>query len=390
MTQDVRTVPPHSTLVQWFGTFQAVYREELFREIDPEGLASSFEIAMRGGTVDDLRAWIRAGDEWHQKHDKKPFPAAPTRSDLLNGRVTAQGLVVRTTKFGAMPWWPACWAWLDAATRAEVAPQLVAGGDQIAVIAYPSGKPLYDEPNQFYSPDKFGPLSMTDGDFVALVIETIRYGFKGIWLFLGGDDGQAGYPIASAQVAHLAPVFATSPVGDLNQFVVWIPGWDGVWHKPNASGTGYTPAQIRDWSVRARQSGAHHLGIEGGTGYMLCGEGGGDYLPGGNMSGYDLLLLEFDDDRFCTGDVWQILARYLGPAYHRPPEQIQHDVPGDPLYAEAHDPHPIHVLARPSERGAYVPRVWEYFMYGFVRGADPGRVSGARHRFEQMGAVNVC
>lgn len=285
-----------------------------------------------------------------------------------------------------MPWWPAVWAWLDRATRAEVAPQLRARGDVLMLIDVPDGGPLYNEPDQYYSPDKFGPLAITPAQLCDLIYETLGYGFKGVWLFLGGDDGQNGFPIACAEVARYGPALAHDWRGlNLNEYAVYVPGWDGVWHKPGANGTGWNPPQIKSWSDQARAAGAVYVGIEGGNGYMLCGEGDGDYQPGGNMTGYDLLLTEYGDDQFETGDVWQIIPRYWGLSnYVRPPEQIAHDVEGDPLYAQAHDPAPPWVLHTPSTRGPYVPRIFEYFMYGAVRTTPASQVQAAKAKFAAM------
>lgn len=328
-----------------------------------------------------------------------PIPPPPTREQILTGQTTQQGLLVQTDQFGAMPWWGACWAWLTPHSRAQAAQQLLAHGDTIALIAYPDGQPLYDEPGQFYSPDKFPALATTPESFADLIAETLGYGFQGCWVFWGGDDGDhGGFFESQAQTRLLSPVFATRiPGHNLNDYVVQIPGWDGVWHKPTALGTGYTPQQIQQFAADARAAGAKYVGIEGGTGYLLAGEGGGDYQPGGVMTGYDLILSEFFDGQFTTGDVWQILARYLGPAYVMPADQKAIIAAGPPtpnppdsLYNQANDPHPPYVLAPGSPRGRYVHRVFEYYMYGFVRGATPAQVAASRAQFAAMGATHSC
>lgn len=315
------------------------------------------------------------------------LPAPPSRAQLLEGRFRFQGLQVTLPRFGVMPWWGACWMWLTESERASAAAQLIAQGQEILDIEVPSGKALYDEPNQFYTADKFGPINPSMTEIANAICFAISYGFKGVWLFLGGDDGQNGYPIAISQLYDAAGSFAFHPSGDVRQFVVPLPGYDGVWHKPNpASGTGYNPPQIRQFSLTAKEAGFRYAAIEGGTGYLLCGGGGGDYATGGAMSGYALVLSENNDGEFVTGDFWQIQARYLGPEYIKPPEQIDHDVPGDPLYPEAHDPHPQYVLAGVNEDGeTYVFRPLEYGLYGGVRTTPPSTIAEWRQEFIDVG-----
>jgi len=143
--------------------------------------------------------------------------------------------------------------------------------------------------------------------------------------------------------------------------------------------------QITQFATTARSAGAWYVGIEHGTGYPLVGGGRADYAPGGAMRGYDLILGEFDDDRF-DDTVWQILARYLGPAYHRPAVQPPSDDPGAPFAADA----PQFLLAETSPGGPYVYRVFEYYIYGGVRGADPTHINDCRQKFVALGATGVC
>lgn len=312
--------------------------------------------------------------------DVRPFHNRPLGRTLLGGRLTAQGLMVTTEQFGLMPWWPACWAWLTPADRAAAARQLLAAGDEICLMQVPDGVPLYDEPRQFYSPDKFGAIPWNVSVVVALVEEAIDLGFAGVWVFLGGDDGGKGFPIACAQSRELGPAFARSSRANLNEYVVQVPGWDGVWHKPNpSSGTGYTREQLAAFAEVARAAGALYLGCEHGTGYAIAGKGTMDFQPGGVMRGYDLILGEFDDDLF-DGSVWQILARFLPPGtYRRPADQ---PTAGPEADAGAH---PYYL----ADSGA-VYRVFEFYMYGGVRGADPAHIRTVRARFEAMGARAVC
>lgn len=363
----------------------AKYYEQPFSYGNVDGQAFSFRVGASAVNPSDIP--LPACSPF-----KSALPTVPTRDALLKGQCTMQGLMIHTEQWGWMPWWPACWAWLTKSDRAYVATQLLQLKEEIIGFQYPDGRPLYDEGGQFYSPDKFPALLWTMEQTADLVAETIGYGFKGCWIFLGGDDGNnGGFFESQAQVRALGPVLVQR---QLAAYCVVLPGWDGVWHKPNP-GTGYSPAQIRQFSMNARAAGFRYVGIEGGTGYLLCGEGGGDYQPGGAMSAYDLILSEYDDGAFTTGDFWQIMARYLGPAYVMPPDQRQiiANGPSDPLYPQAND-HPaseVYVLGPLNEQGQpYVHRPFEYGIYGAVRGTPPSTIQSWRQHFIDAGATNPC
>jgi hypothetical protein len=306
---------------------------------------------------------------------KKPLPKVPTREAVCNGQLTAQAVTIHSLTYGDMPWWPACWAWLTKADRAHIAPQLLALGDTIMLIDTPSGVPLYDEGGQFYSPDKFGPLPFDVPALKDLVTETLGYGFAGCWVFLGGD---ASYDIACAQVEAIAPAF-----GSLNQYVLYVPGWDGTWHKPDANGTGYTPQQVNSFAERARASGALYLGFEHGTGYAPVGEGGGDFKPGGNMSLYDAVLGEFNSGEW-SSDVWQLLSRftrdYVWPGYQQPTTGPAADLPR---------PSPFYPVD--GVRGPVYYHIFEWAMYVAVRGESNDVMQQWKAAFRSMTAsTRIC
>ena len=297
------------------------------------------------------------------KHALQP----PTREEVCSGQTTQQGFTVTTTEFGQMPWWGGCWAWLSPLSRQEAAQQLLHHGDTVCLIGVPSEGALYPEPNQFYSEDKFPALSMTDVQVVAMVQEAIDLGFRSVWLFLGGDDGGTnGYPIAIAQTQVLGPA-----LGALNASVCQFPGWDGVWY-------GYTPEQIGAFAAAARAAGAVYVGVEHSTGHLLAGEGGGDYLPGGVMTGYDVILGEFNSGQF-DGTVWQVLGRMIDPYVWPTDQPAGSDQNPAPKY-----------LAPGSPRGPYVYRVFEYGIYEWVRGTPPETIARWKAYFEACGATNVC
>ncbi len=299
----------------------------------------------------------------------KRIPTPPTREVLCLGQTTQQGLTVKTAQFGAMPWWGGCWAWLTPADRATAARQLLEHGDTICLIQVAlDGRALYDEPHQFYSPDNFPPLTQTIAQTVDLVREALALGFAGVWLFLDGDNGNYGYPVALQQTNELGPA-----LGPLNASVVQFPGWDGVFY-------GYEPvSKISDFAAQARAAGAQYVGLEHNTGHIPLGEGLGDYSSTGRMKDFDVVLGEFDDARF-DGSVWEILARMIGPAYVRPPDQPAGD-----------DPPPVpFYLQHPSARGPFYYRVFEYYIYGWVRGVPASVVQASRAYFAKCGATNIC
>jgi hypothetical protein len=92
-----------------------------------------------------------------------PLPP-PTRDAMLSPRLTFQGSIFDTAQFGRLPGFEACLPWLTPADRQVVYAAKRAAGDTHCIITIPDGVPLYDEPNQAYSPDKFGPLDWTNGN----------------------------------------------------------------------------------------------------------------------------------------------------------------------------------------------------------------------------------
>lgn len=275
--------------------------------------------------------------------------------------------MVTTTEFGVMPWWGGCWGWLSPQSRREAATQLLAHGDTVCLIGVPSGGALYPEPFQFYSEDKFPPLDSTTGQIVDLVQESLDLGFHAVWLFLGGDDGgTVGYPIAVDQARALGPA-----LGDLAKSVLVVPGWDGVFF-------GYTPEQLASFATIARAAGFVYVGLEHSVGHIPAGGGADDYLPGGLMTGYDVILGEFQSGVF-DGSVWQVLGRMIDPYLWPPDQPVGSDKNPAPKY-----------LKPGSARGPYYYRVFEYAIYAFVRGVPPDVILEWRESFMALGAQDVC
>ena len=195
-------------------------------------------------------------------------------------------------------------------------------------------------------------------------------------VFLGGD-GPLGYPIAMQQLPLVMNALRGSSYGDLTKYVVVIPGWDSVFY-------GWEPAheKIPGFATAFRALCATcFLGIEHGTGHIPLGEGDSDWVRGGDMQGYDLLLSEFNDDQF-DDTVWQAASRLLGPAYRPPPDEPLADDPGVPFGAT----NGRFYLRDGTERGRFYTCAFEFGEYGYVRSQyDAAHVQQQRDYFTKIG-----
>ena len=281
-----------------------------------------------------------------------PFPAQPTRDQVLNVKLTFQGLMVQTQQFGSLHMFEGCTAWLNAQDRQALYLAKHLAGDTHSIIAIPSGRPCYDEPNQDFSPDRFPTLDWTNGKqgpmvpaFRALVEEQIKAGFIPL-IFL--DE------IRETSMATLPLVIAAlQQPSDISGYVMILPGWDGVFY-------GWEPSHtvIPAWAALGRSKcPACIFGLEFNTGHIPLGEGGGDYAPGGAMKDFDALFVEFGNTH--DDATWQILGRLLGPGYHRPSDQPAGDDPSPPYY-----------LRIPNPRGPWGVTCFEFGFdeYNWVRG----------------------
>lgn len=281
-----------------------------------------------------------------------PLPSPPTRDEILSPRLTFQGLIYDTAEFGLLPGFEACLPWLTPADRQMVYAAKRAAGDTHCIITIPDGVPLYDEPNQAYSPDKFGPLDWTAGNTTidpqlpALIREVIAAGFPHVLLYLGGDSGGDAYKIAYTQLDLLWANEDYATV--LWPYCVVLPGWDGVFY-------GWPLDQVEPWAAKFRLYWPDgYLGLHYSTGHIPLGEGGSDFQPGGRMQNFDLLVGEFDDNLH-QDSTWQILNR-LEAHYVRPPDQPADD-----------DPDRRYYLSTPSPRGRWGHFAMEFGEYEAVR-----------------------
>lgn len=278
-----------------------------------------------------------------------------TRDQMINIWTHGmQGLIVQTSQFGQLPWWDAALPWLNSQDRQTVYAAKHAKGDRHQLIALPSGPPLYNESNQSYSPDKFGPLDWTNNNtsvdprLNSLITEVLENDFIPV-LFLNGDDGEAGYQVAIKQLP-----LVVNALGPLMNSIVVVPGWDGVFY-------GYTPDHVVAFGQLFRQLVPNgYLAIEMSEGHIPLGEGVGDWTPTGRMKDYDSLLVEFNPDNLHQDSTWQISARLLGPKWHRPSDEPSGDDTNPPWY-----------LGAGSPRGPFAVIPFEYDTYPWVRGLDP-------------------
>ncbi len=294
--------------------------------------------------------------------DVAPLPPAPTRDALIDVRLSFQGLVVPTQQFGTLPWFEACLPWLTHDDRASAYAQKQAAGDTHVIVFVPSGPPLYPEPGQPYSADRFGPLDWTqrnttiEPQYTALLREVIGAGFSKILLYLGGDGDGDHYKVAFTQLEllHANDDYRTT----LYKYCVVLPGWDGVFY-------GWPLEQVMKFGLRFRELFPDgYLGLHYSTGHIPVGEGGADYLPRiagqdpmqnpGRMADFDLLIGEFDDNLH-QDSTWQILNR-LERDYVRPPDQPAGD-----------DPQRVYYLGTPNPRGRWGHCAMEFGEYEAVR-----------------------
>lgn len=300
------------------------------------------------------------------------LPPVPTRDQVCRVRLTFQGLTVNTGQFGSLPWFEPAYVCLDdPADRAAVCRAKRAAGDTHLILECSStANPVYSGE---HTPYRDIPINIKKWDddptgFRALVEEVILEGLTPIVAFDGdeGDDLDYGDPNARRQLAWMAPLFASSRLGDLNQRILYARLWDGVFY-------GSSPENIASFGQLFRSILPDgYLGIEHNSGHIPVGGGAGDWANGGPMSTYDVLFSEFDygPGQPANETIWQVACRLLGPAWRRPddcPDYITTD------YAERH-----WYLSDGTPRGRYFAIAFEWEgAYLWVRGQSTAEEEAA-------------
>lgn len=281
------------------------------------------------------------------------LPAPPTRVQICGLKTSLAGLTYQTTQYGPIPAW--FYAGLNETDRAIArAAHLDVGDTHIPIgisAAYKESGTLWPEAlkqGYDYTQDLEG--------FRALLTEVICAGLF-VDLPLAGDglgDGpDYNDPVGNTYgygwlMANLPRIIAaltgdgSAARPDLTPFILFRPGWDGVFYGWGMSGEvpDQQPDRVRKFGQLFRSLLPNgHLAIEHTPGNIPCGEGGADFAPGGLMRHFDTILSEFNTVH--EDSCWQVVARMV-PHYHRPADQPTGDDPNPPFY-----------LAPGNERGPY-------------------------------------
>lgn len=281
------------------------------------------------------------------------LPAAPTRAHVCGLSTSLAGLTYQTTQYGPIPAW--FYGKLNAEDRAIARAAHRAAGD--THIPFPITE-AYRESGTLW------PAELADGydytqdleTFRIIATEAICDGFF-LDVPLGGDGlgtgpdyndpvGRTyGYQWLMANLQRILKALhgdGTDAQPDLTPYIIFRPGWDGVFYGWGIPGEvpDLQPTRVKDFGALFRSVLPNgYLAIEHTPGNIPCGEGGSDYAAGGLMTTYDTILSEFNTVH--EDSCWQVVARMV-PDYHRPPDQPAGD-----------DPHPPFYLAPGNPRGPY-------------------------------------
>lgn len=326
--------------------------------------------------------------------DPGPLPIIPTRDQVCKVRAAFQGETAQTIDYGTFPVFGLETSTLSYPDLHAYCAQLAGRGWTHGMIAVSWA---YNEPG-FLMPVPGRDLSQEIPE-LAHRIKIMLEHFTAVMVFCAGDglskpksqDGTYpyndpvghtyGYEWLCDNFPRIAQGLKESAYGDLTKYLLFVPGFDGVFY-----GWGY-PGEVPD---RQPDRVVHfgqvfrsalpdgYLAIEHTPGNIPVGEGGSDWASGGRMQCYDCVLSEFNWP--ATGDqVWQVVGRLNRP-YHRPPDQPAGDDPNPPWYLEP-----------PTPRGPvfYVP--FEYATYQWTRGqVTAEQVQAARQYFYDLGCHDVC
>lgn len=307
----------------------------------------------------------------------RPFPPPPTRAQVCEISTSLQGLTYQTSQHGPIPAW--FYAALNAADKqiarnahkTAVQPGRVGGDTHISIGI----SEAYIEPGTLWPYELQLGYDYTQNldAFRAILTEVIQDCFL-IDLPLAGDGmsvnddpqpGQYNDPQGNTygyqwlmnnfeRIALALKGNGTPAQPDLTPFIIFRPGWDAVFYGWGVKGEvpDQQPDRVRKFGELFRRVLPNgYLAIEHTPGNIPCGEGGGDYTPGGLMWAYDTIMSEFNTVH--QDSCWQVVARMVR-SYTRPPDQPSGDDPNPPFYLVDSMRGPrFYVAFEPTSGGVY-------------------------------------
>lgn len=340
---------------------------------DPANINLGYPVSVPPG----VNITIRCGPSPHNPQDilcppVVPFkggsvlPAIPTRAQVCGVRTSLQGLTYQTVEFGPIPAW--FYARLSDDDRAAARQTHKDALDTHIPIPISEA---YKEPGTLWPEAlKQGYDYTQDLDALRAVCTEVICDDLFVDMPLAGDgmgDGP-GYndPVGNTYgqgwlMTNLARIIAalkgdgTSTKPDLTPYIIFRPGWDAVFYGWGVDGEvpDQQPDRVRKFGELFRQLLPNgYLAIEHTPGNIPCGEGGGDYAPGGLMTNYDTIMSEFNTVH--EDSCWQVVARMV-QSYVRPPDQPPNDDPNPPFYLAPGNPRGpyFYVAFEPTKGGVY-------------------------------------
>lgn len=310
---------------------------------------------------------------------EKPLPAPPSRMEILRAIGNFQpSRQVTTKQFGTIPFFDAYLGSLPLAEdrQAVYAQRREDGRKRITLsVSY-----AYREPGQPYEHVAGRDFSNDLPALRELILEIIREGFY-VDLRCAGDgqsnatrthnDPQGDTYGHQWLMEHIERIHAA--LADLDPFIVWGAGYDGIWNRDSP----WTKEQLFAWwdKIRSLVGPNGYVSMEWGAGKVHTGDPGETYQAE-HAGKVDVHYLEFPWPIESNWDeTWQIAARMLGPAYRRPENQ-----------PDGNDPAPTpHYLAAGTPRGPWVVQADEFATYGVCRGVAQSKVAADRAYLRSCG-----
>lgn len=317
------------------------------------------------------------------------FPDPLTREEILASHESFQGAKLHTSCYGDLYWWPTAFSSLSAACREEAYPQIASWGDTDITV---SASWNYGEPGQPYgtgqlvpNTDFLTPANRLATDFRSLVKEVIRHKSANgkpfvPRIFMEGDNGYAYYMWAEPLIVAALKPQPNDPI-DLTRYVKLqvcydscVPGW---------AGSNDDKTLIADALLKTREDCPNCvIALEFSSGYTSTGDGdafwnapAGQAIDEVDWEGNSWPVSNFDQ-------YWQVLARFLGPAYVRPAAQPADDDPGSPFPEGSGK----FYLFGSTPRGPWVVHCFEPYTFQWVRGSiDQAQVPAAFAYMQSLG-----